>query len=112
VAERWGAGLRCAKSPVCAGALAARRLSGAASRARDRKTVPGPAQARSGDCRTATAIAPRPDQTSFLAFGAAPRFCRNLGFLESKSAMAMPARNLRIELDDSNAAVTDGLRSS
>jgi cytochrome P450 len=42
-----------------------------------------------------------PDQKSFLAFGAGPRFCpgRNLAFLESKTALAMIARNFEIELD-------------
>lgn len=44
-----------------------------------------------------------PDQKSFLMFGAGPRFCpgRNLAFLESKTAMAMIARNFEIELDES-----------
>jgi Cytochrome P450 len=38
-----------------------------------------------------------------------PRFCpgRNLAFLESKSAMAMIARNFEIELDDSEGPVTE-----
>jgi cytochrome P450 len=42
-----------------------------------------------------------PDQKSLLAFGAGPRFCpgRNLAFLESKTALAMIARNFEIELD-------------
>jgi cytochrome P450 len=42
-----------------------------------------------------------PDQKAFLAFGAGPRFCpgRNLAFLESKTALAMIARNFEIELD-------------
>jgi cytochrome P450 len=42
-----------------------------------------------------------PDQKSFLAFGAGPRFCpgRNLAFLESKTALAMIARNFEVELD-------------
>jgi cytochrome P450 len=42
-----------------------------------------------------------PDQKSFLAFGAGPRFCpgRNLAFLESKAALAMITRNFEIELD-------------
>jgi cytochrome P450 len=42
-----------------------------------------------------------PDQKSFLPFGAGPRFCpgRNLAFLESKTALAMIARNFEIELD-------------
>jgi cytochrome P450 len=52
-----------------------------------------------------------PDQKSFLAFGAGPRFCpgRNLAFLESKTAMAMIARNFEIELDRSNGPVTEFL---
>ncbi len=43
-----------------------------------------------------------PDQKEFLAFGAGPRFCpgRNLAFLEAKAALAMIARNFRIELDE------------
>jgi cytochrome P450 len=42
-----------------------------------------------------------PDQKSFLPFGAGPRFCpgRNLAFLESKTALAMIARNFEMELD-------------
>lgn len=50
-----------------------------------------------------------PDQKSFLAFGAGPRFCpgRNLAFLESKSALAMIARNFELELDSSADAVTE-----
>ncbi|MGP8241537.1 MAG: cytochrome P450, partial [Solirubrobacteraceae bacterium] len=50
-----------------------------------------------------------PDQKSFLAFGAGPRFCpgRNLAFLESKSAMAMIARNFELELDASAGPVTE-----
>jgi cytochrome P450 len=42
-----------------------------------------------------------PDQKAFLAFGAGPRFCpgRNLAFLESKTALAMIARNFEIELE-------------
>jgi len=49
----------------------------------------------------------QPDPKTFLAFGAGPRFCpgRNLAFLESKTAMAMIARNFELELDDSNGAV-------
>lgn len=50
-----------------------------------------------------------PDQKSFLAFGAGPRFCpgRNLAFLESKSAMAMITRNFEVELDESNGLVKE-----
>ncbi len=50
-----------------------------------------------------------PDQRSFLTFGAGPRFCpgRNLAFLESKTAMAMIARNFEIELDESHGPVTE-----
>jgi len=50
-----------------------------------------------------------PDQKSFLAFGAGPRFCpgRNLAFLESKTAMAMVARNFHIDLDESAGPVTE-----
>jgi cytochrome P450 len=52
---------------------------------------------------------PAHDPKAFLAFGAGPRFCpgRNLAFLESKSAMAMIARNFQIELDESNGPVTE-----
>jgi cytochrome P450 len=52
-----------------------------------------------------------PDQKSFLAFGAGPRFCpgRNLAFLESKTAMAMIARNFDLELDDSGGPVQEQL---
>jgi cytochrome P450 len=52
-----------------------------------------------------------PDQRSFLAFGAGPRFCpgRNLAFLESKTAMAMIARNFEIELDESGGPVQERL---
>jgi cytochrome P450 len=51
------------------------------------------------------------DQKSFLAFGAGPRFCpgRNLAFLESKTAMAMIARNFHIELDRSAGPVREQL---
>jgi cytochrome P450 len=51
----------------------------------------------------------QPSQKEFLAFGAGPRFCpgRNLAFLESKTAMAMIARNFQIELDESAAPVTE-----
>jgi cytochrome P450 len=54
---------------------------------------------------------PAHDPKAFLAFGAGPRFCpgRNLAFLESKSAMAMIARNFQIELDHSNGHVTEQL---
>jgi cytochrome P450 len=50
-----------------------------------------------------------PDQKSFLAFGAGPRFCpgRNLAFLEAKTALAMIARNFEIELDPAAAPVTE-----
>jgi cytochrome P450 len=50
-----------------------------------------------------------PDQKSFLAFGAGPRFCpgRNLAFLESKAALAMIARNFQIELDQSAGPVRE-----
>ncbi len=49
------------------------------------------------------------DPKSFLAFGAGPRFCpgRNLAFLESKSALAMIARNFELELEESNGAVEE-----
>ena len=54
---------------------------------------------------------PAHDPKAFLAFGAGPRFCpgRNLAFLESKSAMAMIARNFQIELDRSNGPVKEQL---
>jgi cytochrome P450 len=44
-----------------------------------------------------------------LAFGAGPRFCpgRNLAFLESKTAIAMIARDFTIELDQSQGAVEE-----
>ncbi len=50
-----------------------------------------------------------PDQKSFLAFGAGPRFCpgRNLAFLEAKTAMTMIARNFELELDESAPAVRE-----
>jgi cytochrome P450 len=50
-----------------------------------------------------------PDQKSFLTFGAGPRFCpgRNLAFLESKTALAMLARNFELELDSSAGPVTE-----
>jgi cytochrome P450 len=50
-----------------------------------------------------------PDQKSFLGFGAGPRFCpgRNLAFLESKTALAMIARNFELELDHSQGPVTE-----
>ena len=52
-----------------------------------------------------------PDQKSFLAFGAGPRFCpgRNLAFLESKTAMAMIARNFDLQLDESGGPVQERL---
>jgi cytochrome P450 len=51
------------------------------------------------------------DAKAFLPFGAGPRFCpgRNLAFLESKSAMAMIARNFEVELDDSDGPVNEQL---
>jgi cytochrome P450 len=50
-----------------------------------------------------------PDQKAFLAFGGGPRFCpgRNLAFLESKTAMAMLARNFEFELDESAGPVSE-----
>ena len=53
-----------------------------------------------------------PDQKSFLAFGAGPRFCpgRNLAFLEAKTALAMIARNFELELDESARPVTGALQ--
>ena len=50
-----------------------------------------------------------PDQKSFLAFGAGPRFCpgRNLAFLQARTAMAMLARNFELELDQTNGPVTE-----
>jgi cytochrome P450 len=52
-----------------------------------------------------------PDQKSFLAFGAGPRFCpgRNLAFLESKCALAMIARNFEFDLDEAGGAVHERL---
>jgi cytochrome P450 len=52
-----------------------------------------------------------PDQKSFLAFGAGPRFCpgRNLAFLEAKTALAMIARNFELELDPAADPVTEQL---
>jgi cytochrome P450 len=49
------------------------------------------------------------DHRSFLAFGAGPRFCpgRNLAFLESKTALAMIARNFQLELDTTDGPVTE-----
>lgn len=49
------------------------------------------------------------DARSFLAFGAGPRFCpgRNLAFLESKSGMAMIARNFEIALDETDGQVDE-----
>jgi cytochrome P450 len=51
------------------------------------------------------------DPKAFLPFGAGPRFCpgRNLAFLESKSAMAMIARNFEVELDNTNGLVNEQL---
>jgi cytochrome P450 len=50
-----------------------------------------------------------PDQKSFLAFGAGPRFCpgRNLAFLEAKTALAMIARNFEVSLDPTAEPVTE-----
>jgi cytochrome P450 len=50
-----------------------------------------------------------PDQRSFLAFGAGPRFCpgRNLALLESKTVLAMIARNFQIELDERAEPVSE-----
>ncbi|HWB70067.1 MAG TPA: cytochrome P450 [Solirubrobacterales bacterium] len=50
-----------------------------------------------------------PDQRSFLAFGAGPRFCpgRNLAMLEARSAMAMIARDFELELDESGGPVKE-----
>jgi cytochrome P450 len=47
------------------------------------------------------------DNAAFLAFGAGPRFCpgRNLAFLETKTALAMLARNFEVSLDDSAGPV-------
>lgn len=52
-----------------------------------------------------------PDQKSFLAFGAGPRFCpgRNLSFLEMKAGMATIARNFEIVLDESKGPVLERL---
>lgn len=52
-----------------------------------------------------------PDQRSFLAFGAGPRFCpgRNLSFLEMKAGMATIARNFEIVLDESKGPVLERL---
>jgi cytochrome P450 len=50
-----------------------------------------------------------PDQKSFLAFGAGPRFCpgRNLAFLEAKTALGMVARNFEVEIDPVAEPVTE-----
>jgi cytochrome P450 len=50
-----------------------------------------------------------PDQKTFLAFGAGPRFCpgRNLAFLEAKTALAMIARNFELELDPAAEPVAE-----
>ncbi len=50
-----------------------------------------------------------PDQKTFLAFGAGPRFCpgRNLAFLESKTVLAMIARNFEVELDTTGGPVSE-----
>ncbi len=52
-----------------------------------------------------------PDQKSFLAFGAGPRFCpgRNLAFLEAKCALAMIASRFQVELDQSAPPVQESL---
>jgi cytochrome P450 len=49
------------------------------------------------------------DPRSFLAFGAGPRFCpgRNLAFLESKSALAMIARNFEVAIEDADGPVDE-----
>ena len=63
------------------------------------RRVPAGALARGEDLEA-------PDQKSFLAFGAGPRFCpgRNLAFLEAKTALAMIARNFELELDPTAAS--------
>jgi cytochrome P450 len=50
-----------------------------------------------------------PDQKSFLAFGAGPRFCpgRNLAFLEASAALAMIARNFELQLDQEGGPVRE-----
>lgn len=50
-----------------------------------------------------------PDQRTFLAFGAGPRFCpgRNLAFLEAKAALSMIARNFDVELDEGARPVSE-----
>lgn len=49
------------------------------------------------------------ETSSFLPFGAGPRFCpgRNLALLEGKAALAMIARNFELELDGSSGAVEE-----
>jgi cytochrome P450 len=53
-----------------------------------------------------------PDQKSFPAFGAGPRFCpgRNLAFLEAKSALAMIVHNFHIDPSPSSGPVAEQLR--
>ncbi|HEX4307767.1 MAG TPA: cytochrome P450 [Solirubrobacterales bacterium] len=53
----------------------------------------------------------RPDQRSFLAFGAGPRFCpgRNLAFLEAKAALATILATFEVELDPAAEPVTEFL---
>jgi cytochrome P450 len=50
-----------------------------------------------------------PNQSTFLAFGAGPRFCpgRNLALLEAKAALATIACNFELELDESGGSVTE-----
>ncbi len=50
-----------------------------------------------------------PNQKTYLAFGAGPRFCpgHNLAFLQAKSALAMFARNFQVELDESQGPVKE-----
>lgn len=52
-----------------------------------------------------------PDQKSFLAFGAGPRFCpgRNLALLEATAAMAMIARHFEVELEPGAEPVSEHL---
>lgn len=50
-----------------------------------------------------------PDQRSFLAFGAGPRFCpgRNLAMLEASCALAAIGRDFELELDESGGPVKE-----
>jgi cytochrome P450 len=52
-----------------------------------------------------------PDQRSFLAFGAGPRFCpgRNLALLEANCALAAIGRDFELELDESGGPVDEYL---